>query len=312
MCTAITWNGRYFGRTLDYEQSFGESVVITPRNLPLEFRQMPALQRHYALVGMAAVEEGYPLYYDAVNEKGLGMAGLMFAGYAQYSPLAAGRENIAPFELIPWILGQCADLRDVQGLLERINVAELPFSEKLPAAPLHWMIADRERAVTLESVAGGLKLYENPAGVLTNSPPFDHQLLRLQEHQQLSPEPREGYSRGLGAVGLPGDWSSPSRFVRAAFVRQHGRCGEGEQESVSHFFRLLGAVTVPKGCLRTAQGDAYTRYTCCCDQERGIYYYTTYEDPAVRAVRLYDADLNGKMLQFEDGYDMIRKNKLAE
>lgn len=298
MCTAMIYKtrDRYFGRTLDYERSFGESVVITPRNFPLPFRRMPALESHYAFLGMAAVEEGYPLYYDAVNENGLAMAGLLFAGYAQYSPAEEGKENLAPFELIPWILGQCADLRDVQVLLERLHLAELSFSEQLPSAPLHWMIADRERAVVLESVAGALKLYENPAGVLTNSPPFDYQLLRLAEYQRLSPDPQEGYSRGLGACGLPGDWSSSSRFVRAAFARQHGRCGEEEQESVGHFFRLLGTVTVPKGCVRTAHGDAYTRYTCCCNQDQGIYYYTTYESPAIRSVALSEAEPEGKDL----------------
>lgn len=292
MCTAMTFRSkdRYFGRTLDYEVSFGESVVVTPRKFPLSFREMPALESHYAIIGMATVAEGYPLYYDAVNENGLAMAGLLFAGCAEYRPLAPERENIASFELISWVLGQCADLRDVKLLLERCNLTGMDFSERLPATPLHWLIADRERAITLEAVREGLKLYENPVGVLTNSPGFDYQQFRLADYQRLTPEQGTGYSRGLGAYGLPGDWSSSSRFVRAAFVRQHGRCGEGEEESVAHFFRMMQTVAVPKGCVRLESGDAYTLYTCCCNQDRGIYYYSTYCDPRIVAVPLEEPD----------------------
>lgn len=297
MCTAMTFRSRdrYFGRTLDYENSFGESVVITPRDRPLLFRKEPPLNQHYAMVGMATVADGEPLYYDAVNENGLAMAGLLFAGYGVYGTYASGCRNVASFELIPWILGQCADLRDARRLLEHCNILDLDFSPGLPATPLHWMIADRERSMVVEAVKDGLKLYENPAGVLTNSPPFDHQLLRLEEYHRLSPDPVEGYSRGLGAFGLPGDWSSSSRFVRAAFVRKYGRCGESEEESVSHFFRLMQSVAVPKGCVRLKTGDAHTIYSCCCNQDQGIYYYATYEDPRIMAVPLRDPD--GKELR---------------
>ena len=297
MCTAMTFRSRdrYFGRTLDYEVSFGESVVITPREFPLSFRKLPPLNQHYAMIGMATVEEGYPLYYDAVNENGLAMAGLLFAGNAVYAPYAEGCHNVASFELIPWILGQCADLRDARRLLEKCNLLDADFNAGLPATPLHWMLADRERGLVVEAVEDGVKLYENPVGVLTNNPPFDHQLLRLEEYRRLTPDPVAGYSRGLGAVGLPGDWSSASRFVRAAFVRQYGRCGESEAESVSHFFRLLQTVAVPKGCVRLETGDAHTIYSCCCNQDQGIYYYATYEDPRIMAVPLREPD--GKELQ---------------
>ncbi|MBQ8892919.1 MAG: choloylglycine hydrolase family protein [Clostridia bacterium] len=278
MCTAIQFRSkdRYFGRTLDYEASFGESVVITPRN----WGRGP----HYAMVGMAAVAEGIPLYYDAVNENGLCMAGLMFAGCAHYPAVEDGKENIAPHEVIPYVLGRCTDLRDVQVLLERLNIVYRDFNEQLGCAPLHWMIADRNRSAVLEAT-GELHFYENPAGVLTNAPAFPEQLASLNQYEGLSPL-SEGLERGKGAVGLPGDWSSPSRFARAAFLRQHSRCGESEEESVSHFFRLMQAVSVPKGCVRLESGDAYTRYTCCCNQDQGIYYYSTYEDPRIMAVKL--------------------------
>lgn len=288
MCTAMSYQShdRYFGRTLDYEVSFGESVVNTPRKFPISYRELPRMERHYAMVGMATVAEGMPLYYDAVNENGLAMAGLLFAGYGTYAPYAEGKKNVASFELIPWVLGQCADLREVRLLLEQSNLRALSFSKSLPATPLHWMISDRTRSIVVESVREGLRIYENPVGVLSNSPPFDRQLLRLEDYTRLTPEPTRGYSRGLGAFGLPGDWSSGSRFVRAAFTRKFGRCAPDEAESVSHFFRMLQTVAVPKGCVRTAEGDAYTRYTSCCNQDQGIYYYSTYGDPRIMAVPL--------------------------
>lgn len=285
MCTAISYlcGDHYFGRTLDYEKSYGEEVVVTPRGF---------LQGQYALLGIATVREGIPLYYDAINEKGLSMAGLLFAGNACYFPPRAGAKNIPSFALIASLLGECANLSEARRWLEDCVITDQPFSADLPPSPLHWMVADRSGALVVESTAAGLKVYENPIGVLANNPPFDQQLTRLADYQHLSPEnpaPSMGlplYSRGLGAVGLPGDYSSPSRFARAAFARQNLRPAQKETERVGQFFHLMGAVEVPKGCLRVEGADAYTLYTSCANTDRGIYYYTTYENRRISAVML--------------------------
>ena len=154
MCTAATYKTKdfYFGRTLDYEFSYGDEVTVMPRNYPFRFRHKGNMDSHYAIIGMAHVIDNYPLYYDAVNEKGLGIAGLNFVGNAYYREEEAGRNNIAQFELIPWILGQCSSVREARTLLDRINIVNTPFSDQLPVAQLHWMIADREEAITVESV----------------------------------------------------------------------------------------------------------------------------------------------------------------
>ena len=112
MCTAATYKTKdfYMGRTLDYEFSYGEQITITPRKYPFAFRHDGMPDTHYAIIGMAHVAGGYPLYYDAVNEKGLGMAGLNFVGNAVYAEVQDGKHNIAQFEFIPWILSRCADL----------------------------------------------------------------------------------------------------------------------------------------------------------------------------------------------------------
>ena len=124
MCTAAEYSTKhhYFGRNLDLEYSYHEEVTITPRHFPFQYRRMAAQKTHYAIIGMAFIAGGYPLYYDAANEKGLGMAGLNFPGNAYYGEMKADADNIAPFEIIPWVLGQCGDLDEAKVLLSRMNL----------------------------------------------------------------------------------------------------------------------------------------------------------------------------------------------
>lgn len=307
MCTAVTYKTKehYFGRNLDLEGSFGETVTVTPRKFPLPFRKMGTLETHYAMIGMAHIADGYPLYYDATNEKGLSVAGLNFPGNADYKPYCEGKDNITAFELTPWILGQCATVRETEKLLERINLLKENFSDALTLSPLHWIIADGERAIVLEAVKEGIKIYDDPVGVLTNNPTFDYHLFNLRNFMILSksqPEnawdlPLETYSRGMGAMGLPGDYSSMSRFVKAAFVKMNAVSGGGEEESVSQFFHILKSVEMPRGCVELKK-DLYeiTVYSSCCNTSRGIYYYTTYENSGVCAVDMHREDLDGNRL----------------
>lgn len=309
MCTAITYSTQdhYFGRNLDLEFSYHEEVTITPRNFPFAFRCKNTIGQHYALIGMAFVVDNYPLYYDAINEKGLGMAGLNFPGNADYKNECPDADNIAPFEFIPWILCQCASVAEARELLSRINLVDINFSSELPLSPLHWMIADQKEAIVVESVKEGLKVHDNPVGVMTNNPPFDKQLFFLSNYMNLSPEPArntfakeiglEEYSRGMGAIGLPGDLSSASRFAKAAFTRMNAVSGSSETESVSQFFHILGSVEQQRGCVHLGNHKyEITIYSSCCNMDKGIYYYRTYENPQVTAVKLFAEDLSGKEL----------------
>lgn len=309
MCTAVTYKTKdfYFGRTLDYEFSYCEEVTVTPRNYPFHFRAMGMLQRHYAMIGMAFVQDDYPLYYDAVNEKGLGMAGLNFVGNAAYHEPVPDKDNVAVFEFIPWILSRCATVAEARKLIERINLTAEPFSAQLGAASLHWLIADREEAITVESMNDGIHIHANPVGVLTNNPPFDRQMFRLNDYMHLSRKDPQNlfskeldlsrYSRGMGAMGLPGDLSSQSRFVRAAFVKMNSVSGESEKESVSQFFHILGAVDQQRGCCDVGDEEyEITIYTSCCNADKGIYYYTTYENHQITAVDMHRENLDGAAL----------------
>ena len=317
MCTAATYRTKdfYFGRTLDYEFSYGEEITVTPRNYPFSFRYLPEKREHYAIIGMAHVEEDYPLYYDAVNEKGLGMAGLNFVGNAVYGEVREGKENVAVFELIPYILSQCENTEEARKLLGKIQITDTRFKEQLPNGRLHWIIADEKEAITVESVTEGLKIYENAPGVLTNNPPFPMQMFQMNNYMQLSSRQPENlfsdqlsletYSRGMGALGLPGDLSSASRFVRVAFTKLHARSGEGEADSVGQFFHILGSVEQTRGCCELENGKyEITIYTSCCNATKGIYYYTTYTNRQITAVDMHREKL--------DGTELIRYPMLEE
>ena len=309
MCTAATYQtkGFYMGRTLDYEFSYGDEITVTPRHYEFPFRHMGSVSSHYAMIGMAHVAGDYPLYYDAMNEKGLGMAGLNFVGNADFQEVDDTRDNVAQFEFIPWILCQCATLEEAKKLLSRMNLVGTPFSPQLPTAQLHWLIADKTGSLTVECMTDGLHIYDNPVGVLTNNPPFDKQLFHLNDFMHLSPKQPENtfsqdlnlqtYSRGMGALGLPGDLSSASRFVRVAFTKLNSRSGDSENESVSQFFHILGSVDQQRGCCEVADGKyEITLYTSCCSADTGIYYYTTYENHQISGVDMYRENLDGDTL----------------
>lgn len=309
MCTAITYKTKdfYFGRTLDYEISYGDEVTIMPRNYEFNFRHKQNIKNHYAIIGMAYVTENYPLYYEAVNEKGLGIAGLNFVGNAQYNKKIKGKDNITQFEFIPWILSQSTTVKEAKKLIEKINFLDEPFSTNLPLAQLHWIISDSIESITVEAVKDGIKIYENPVGVLTNNPTFDKQMFELNNYMNLSTKsPKntfakslnlEKYSRGMGAIGLPGDLSSQSRFIRAAFVKMNSVSKEEEKESVSQFFHILNSVEQQRGCCELDDGIfEITIYTSCCNASKGIYYYTTYDNHQITAIDMHKENLNSENL----------------
>jgi len=308
MCTAVSLKTRdhYFGRTLDLEHSFLESVTVTPRHYPLVFRRRPQMDTHLAMIGMASIVDGYPLYYDASNEHGLSMAGLNFPHNAYYPPEADGAENVSPFELIPFILGSCDSVPQAKALLDRIHIAAIPFSKELPLSPLHWMIADRNRSIVVELMKDGLHIHDNPVGVMTNNPPFDFHMTNLTQYTALSPDQPESRfggaaelvlpSRGMGALGLPGDLSSPSRFIRAAYTKAYSACSEDEAASVSQFFHILASVRHVRGSVMTGDLPEITLYSSCCNTDKGIYYYTTYENSRICAVDMHRENLDGKTL----------------
>lgn len=310
----------YFGRNLDLEYSFGEKAVITPRNYRFSFKELPDLSAHYAMIGTASVHDGYPLYAEAVNEKGLGMAGLNFPGNAVYKSKAEGKINVAPYELFPWILGQCSTVNEAGVRLRDVNLLNVPFAESLPLAPLHWMIADKESCIVLETAEDGGHIYENPYGVLTNNPPFPYYLMHLSSYRNLSCRTPENqfsgqldlpvYGQGMGGIGLPGDFSPVSRFVKAAFLRWNSRSACDELSNAAQFFHILDAVAMVRGAVITEEGNCdITTYSCCANADKGIYYYKTYENNQIQKISLQNENLESEELKI---FELSKEQKINE
>ena len=300
MCTAISFKTKdhYFARNLDYEYSFRETVTITPQGFPLPFRHLPMLSSHLAMIGMATVADEYPLYYEATNEAGFSAAGLNFPGNAVYLPYKEDMLNVTPFEFIPYLAANFKSVEEAKKSLQTVNIINESFSLEYPLSDLHWFIADTKESAVIEPTKDGIRIYDDPVGVLTNNPPFDYHIHNLSNYLNLtSAEPvnrfapgmkLQAYSRGMGAMGLPGDLSSSSRFVRAAFTKLNSHCAHTESASISQVFHILGSVAQQEGCVQV--GDKYekTIYTSCCNTDKRVYYYTTYENSQISAVKMDD------------------------
>lgn len=308
MCTAITYHTKdhYFGRNLDLEYHYHETVTICPRNFVFHFRRLPPLEQHYAMIGMATVAEQYPLFYDATNEHGLSIAALNFPFSAKYMPEDPTKDNVTAYELIPWVLGKCKTVKEAESMLTKANIVDLSFSAEYPVSPLHWILADREQAVTIESTKAGIQIYDNPIGVLTNEPPFPYHMTNLQNYLHVTNEeatnhlapslPLKAYSRGTGSIGLPGDLTSVSRFIKATFTKMNSVSKDSESASISQVFHILESVAQQQGCVKIGNLYEKTIYTSCCNITKGIYYYTTYENSQITGVRLHGCNLDSDKL----------------
>ncbi len=305
MCTAVFIKDKkpLFGRNLDLEYHYSESVAVVPRNFPIKFKTLGEIKNHYAIMGTAFIEDGYPLFYDAVNEYGLCAAGLNFPKTAFYNCETESKFAPASFELIPWILCSCKNLSEAFEKLSKCTITDLSFSKKLKSTPLHWIFTDKNRSIVVEQSKNKLNIFENPVGVLTNEPSFDFQMINLQNYLNLSPyEPKNMgneenslYSRGLGAFGIPGDMSSMSRFVKAVFVKQNYILDENCE--IMGFFHILETVTQPKGCVRLENNALpETVYSSCIDIENKIYYYRTSKNSRICAVDMNRENLDGNMV----------------
>lgn len=309
MCTCITFNtkARYFGRTLDLCSGFGEKVVITPRGYRFSLKNGEPFNTKYAMTGIAAVVGDYPLYAEAANEKGLAIAGLNFPDNAKFFYPKGAALNLAQYELYPYFLGNYSTVQEIRPLIDRLNITSIPFAEGMPPSPLHWMISDGKDTIVVEQTESGLKVYDNPIGVMTNNPPFDYHLANINNYMNLSTHSDvnsfsdkltlKPYGGGMGAIGLPGDTSSPSRLVRAAFNKWNSVCGDSEECSVSQFFHILGSVYMVKGSTYMVDGQCEnTIYACCINLDTGTYYYKTYDGHGIHAVRMGEKEKNADNL----------------
>jgi choloylglycine hydrolase len=307
MCTAVTvnFNKTYFGRNMDLDYDFEPSVIIVPRNYEITLKTENPIASHYAILGIGIVKNNYPLFADAVNEIGLGIAALSFKFNAKYYPFDPMKLNLATYELFLYLLGTCSDIDDVKESLSIINILDEDFSHSVKLTPLHFLISDEKSSIVVETTESGMHIYDNPYNVLTNNPPFNYQLELLSSYNSLtnnSLDPallktrNKFFSYGTGALGLPGDYSSSSRIIKANFVRQHLVESKEDSKNVNSFFSVLDSVKMPYGIVKTSNGYEYTKYSSCYDLSDHILYYKTFNNPNIKKVELYHYDVNSSHL----------------
>ncbi|RLP07639.1 choloylglycine hydrolase [Propionibacterium australiense] len=317
MCTGIRFTdsagNMYFGRNLDWSTSYGERVVITPKGFPVRWAFLDDAPAAHAVIGMGIVFEDHPLYFDCGNDAGLAVAGLNFPGYAHYEDGPAdGRTNVAAYEFPLWVASTFSTVDEVEAALSGTAIVGRPVSEELGVSLLHWIIGDGRRSIVVEYMADGMHVHQDTVDTLANQPTFDWHLENLRSFITATgdlPQPAHWrdaelvpFGSGAGMRGIPGDYYSPSRFVKAAFLNAHYPTKDTETENVARLFHTLGNVSMVDGAALMANG-AYERtlYTGCFSARTGTYYYSTYDDPALRRVRLADhADADpGHLLQPE-------------
>ena len=294
------------GRNMDIEFPLEQKITITPRQYTLITKHQPPLKNHYAIIGMSTLVDNYPLYYDACNEYGLCMAALAFRGNAHYLPYSDERTNLSFYELIPFTLASCKNVREVLDLVGKVNLTSEQFNDDFPASPLHFFACDKDEAITIEPTHEGLKIYENPIGVLTNNPPFPSMLDYLSNFISLSTEEIteralgdaavKADTRGLSAVGLPGDLTSPSRFVRTAFIKSNITASGSKESEISAAFHTLCAVEQQKGLVKVGAALEYTVYSAVIDMQSATYHYRTYDGTAINAISLRTLNLDSDSL----------------
>ncbi len=324
MCTALTLKAKdkhLFGRNMDIETSFGQSVVITPRDYQWDFKFVPAQKMQYATIGMGfnlpLNGKTYPLYAECANEKGLAMAGLNFPHTAHYEKPTNNKNTLqlAPYEITPYILCNFTSVKEVREWFKNndISIVNEPITPQLPVAPLHFIVADKyDDCIVIEPTAEGIKIYDNQLGIMSNNPTFDWHLQNLAFYQNLGVSQKEEsnwngleiapFGEGFASVGLPGDWTPPARFIRTAFLKVcSDRCIDSYEKGISQFFHILDNVAMVEGSIRIPNQfkkdgpllNELTLYSSAIDLEDGIYYYKTYYNNQINAIDMHCEQLDG-------------------
>ena len=308
MCTGVRFsdgNGNmYFGRNLDWSTPYGQKVVITPREYKYKSAFLGEMANSPALIGMGIVAENTPLYFDCANEHGLAIAGLNFPGYAAYAPTPVeGKTNVAAYEFPLWVALNFKTVAELEKALKTVVIVAKPINEQYPVSQLHWIIGDKERSIVVEYTARGMEIFENDVDVLTNQPGYEWYKENLRNYMNLFPQmPKEvkwgkakmvAFGSGSLMRGIPGGFYSTDRFVRVAYLNTHYPMQTDEATNVSRLFHTLTGVAMIDGGAQMGDG-AYekTIYTGGYSTLSQTYYYSTYEDPAIKSVALKDHKLD--------------------
>ena len=318
-CTGVrteSENGDYFrGRTMEFAEFIPSDIIAIPAGH--EYTGTTPDGSHglewiseYSVVGANGF--GMPHIIDGLNEKGLTAGMFYFANYVGYNePGDAASDAIAPWELCTWILGRFASVDELLLSLDQVRVCSVELEEFGFAPPLHYIVMDATGdCVVLEHIDGQLVVYDNPLGVITNSPSFDWHVTNLKNYVNLSAVNRSPFvlsgieisemGQGSGLLGMPGDFTPPSRFVRAAVYSANTPPAESPDDGVLQTFHVLNQFDIPLGASMRPEPDEqgnpiydYTLWSSVSDMTRCRYYFRTYDDSSIRMVDLMSLDLSG-------------------
>lgn len=312
MCTGVRFSddqgNMYFGRNLDWSTPYGQKVVITPRRYKYKSAFLGEMANSPALIGMGIIAENTPLYFDCANENGLAIAGLNFPGYAAYEEAPVDRKtNVAAYEFPLWVALNFTTVDEAEKALKDVAIIAKPINDQYPVSQLHWIIGDKNRSIVVEYTEKGMEIFKNDVDILTNQPGYGWHQENLRNYMNLFPLMPKGVKWGKAVMrafgsgslmrGMPGDYYSPSRFVRVAYLNTHYPVQSGEEANVSRLFHTLTGVAMIDGAAAMADGACEkTIYTGGYSAATKTYYYSTYENPAIQAVAMKDHDLDSTEL----------------
>ncbi len=328
MCTALSVKkktGTYlFGRNMDIEYYFNQSPMVVPRNYTYKNYATGNMEvNKYALMGMGVVVDELPLFAEVQNEKGLSCAGLNFPDAVWENECKEGYNNMPPYNFPLWVVGNYGSTQEVIENIGNISLVGVPVNTNLPLPTLHFMVCDKiGKSIVVEFTKNGVQVYDNKVGVMTNAPDFPWHLTNLRNYLNISshdlPDTYWGeqglypLGTGTGLRGLPGDFSSVSRFVRSAFLRNSLKISDTKSGDVNAFFHILDNVAMVKGAVITQDNHVdYTSYASCMDLQEGKYYFKTYDNQCIRMIDMYQVDLDGgEIIEFpyecEEVYENIK------
>ncbi|MGX7148435.1 choloylglycine hydrolase family protein [Enterococcus ureasiticus] len=306
MCTSIFTktkdNKHLLSRTMDFSFPLDPSPTYMPRNYTwVSEVNEQSFTNSLGFVGAGRLLGSSYFVADGVNEKGLSIAELYLPGEATYQTEAEqGKKNFAPHELILWILGNCATVEEVAEHIKEINLVGLKAPMLNIITPLHWIITDESgRCVIIEPTEKELKIKENPVGTMTNTPCFEWHINNLRNYLHVRPAQYEPasfgdyvalpFSQGTGTMGLPGGYTPPERFVRAAFFKEHIDQAQDEATGVTNAYHILATVRIPKGIVVTSEGaQDYSQYVGTMCNESRSYYFNSYDNSQIAKVTITD------------------------
>lgn len=323
MCTALitrSANGEhFFGRNMDLPEYYNFNPLFIPKSSSYINKATGEFEvAASSILGMGSVIDGYPALAEGMNSSGLACAGLNFDMYRENESLPAeGKINMPPYHFTLWVLANFMSVDDVEKHLSSVNFKDVPINANNPVPTLHWMIADKSgKSIVVEKTAGGLSVFENPIGVMTNDPEFSWHLTHLNQYIKLCPiHPKPtiwGDKKlaplgvGSGSIGLPGDFASASRFVRIAYLKANMPRTENTSQAVGQFFHMLDNTAMVKGAVMTKSGaDDFTLYSCCMDLANGVYYYKTYGNNRINAITMHGIEASEiKIYPYFDAQDI--------